>query len=304
MTQKKLLLCFAVALTVLSLGETARADLAVVTTVPTLAAIAKELGGSHVSVTSLALHTQDPHFVDAKPSLALKLNKADLLLAVGLDLEAGWLPVLQEGARNPKVQRGARGYLDCSAFARLLDKQANVDRSEGDIHAGGNPHYLFDPRQIAHVAVGVAGRMAELDADNGEVYKKNLKKLLKALHKTRLGLEKKMKERRGEKVVAYHRSWIYLAEWLGLDEVAFLEPKPGIPPNPGHVAKVVKLARQHKVKVLMQESFYPDSTSKKVASLTGAKLVVLPGGVDFAGGQSLTAHVTLLVELLAKGFGE
>jgi zinc/manganese transport system substrate-binding protein len=293
-----------VVLVLLSLpSRRAFADLEIVTSVPTLAAIAKELGGDHVSVTSLSLHTQDPHFVDAKPSLALKLNKADLLLAVGLGLESGWLPVLQEGARNPKVLQGAEGYLECAKFARLLEKSRNVDRSEGDVHAGGNPHYLYDPRQIAHVAVGVAGRMAELDSDNAGAYKKNLKSLLKAVHKARLRLEKKMKDHRGAKVVAYHRSWVYLAEWLGLKQIAFLEPKPGIPPNPGHVAKVVKKCRKHGVKVIMQESYYPNATSKKVAKLTKAKLATLPGGVNFNGGQTVAQYVTKLVSKVNGAFG-
>jgi zinc/manganese transport system substrate-binding protein len=302
MHRRPILLTFVAVLAAVFWTRTARADLNVVTTVPTLAAIAKEVGGDHAEVTSLSLHTQDPHFVDAKPSLALELNKADLLLLVGLQLEVGWLPTLQKGARNPKVQTGASGYLDCSKFARLLEKPKNVDRSKGDVHPGGNPHYYFDPRQIAHVAVGVAGRMAELDEDNADAYKKNLKKLLKGIHKARILLRKKLKDYRGEKVVSYHRSWVYLAEWLGIEEIAYLEPKPGIPPNPGHVAKVVKKARKHKVKVILQESYYPDSTSKKVAKLVGAELVVLPGGVNFRGGESLVAHVTNLVSLLKKGF--
>lgn len=282
--------------------STALADLEVVATIPTLAAIAKEIGGDHVDVTALALHTQDPHFVDAKPSLALKLNKADLLLLVGLQLEVGWLPTLLEGARNPKVQPSGDGYLDCSKFARLLEKPKKVDRSQGDVHPGGNPHYYYDPRQIAHVAIGVAGRMAELDADNADTYKKNLKKLLKTIHGTRIALEKKLKKRRGEKIVAYHRSWAYVAEWLGLKQIAFLEPKPGIPPNPSHVAKVVKKARKHKVKVILQESYYPDSTSKKVAKLTNSKLVVLPGGVNFKGGETLKEHIKKLANLIHAGF--
>ena len=294
---------FSIAIAAVLLMSTTRAqaNIRVVSTVPTLAAIAKAIGGDHADVTALALHTQDPHFVDAKPSLALQLNKADLLLLVGLQLEAGWLPTLLEGARNPKVQKGKNGYLDCSKFARLLEKRANVDRSEGDVHAGGNPHYYYDPRQIAHVAIGVAGRMSELDGDHAATYKKNLKKLLRELHKSRLVLKKKMKKHAGVKVVSYHRSWVYLAEWLGLDEIAYLEPKPGIPPNPGHVAKVVKKARKNNVKIILQESYYPDATSKKVAKLTKSNLVSLPGGVDFRGGQTLTAYVSGMVNAIVKG---
>ena len=279
----------------------ARADLEVVTTVPTLAAIAKAVGKEHVSVTSLSLHTQDPHFVDAKPSLALKLNKADLLLAVGLRLESGWLPNLQRGARNAEILPGADGYLDCSTFARLLDKPKNIDRSEGDVHPGGNPHYLFDPRQIAHVAIGIAGKLSNLDPDHAGDYRDNLRALLKSLLKARKKLEKRMKKHRGSRVIAYHRSWVYLVEWLGLRQVAYLEPKPGIPPNPGHVARVLVKARKQGVKVIIQESHYPDTTAKLVAKKSGATLVVLPGGVDVNGGESLVSFVTTLVKRLEKG---
>src|SRR5690606_32294093 len=146
----------------------------VVATVPTLAAMARELGGEHVEVTSLALPTQDPHFVDAKPSLALELNKADLLLLVGLDLEVGWLPPLIVGSRNPDIRVGAAGYLDCSQFARVLDVPKHVDRSQGDIHPGGNPHYLYDPRQLEHVAIGVSAAMTRLDRDHADAYNKRL----------------------------------------------------------------------------------------------------------------------------------
>lgn len=279
----------------------AHADLNVVATVPTLAAIAKTVGGDHADVKSLALHTQDPHFVDAKPSLALDLNQADLLLVVGLQLEIGWLPPLQTGARNGKIQVGSEGYLDCSTFAKLMGAQPVVDRSQGDIHPGGNPHYLYDPRQIEQVAIGVAARMSELDGDHAGDYAKNLGRFLKKLHELRRKIEKRMKPHAGTAVIGYHQSWIYLTDWLGLDQVAFLEPKPGIPPNPSHVAKVLVKARQKKAKILIQESYYPNNTSKLVADKSGAALVVLPGGVDFAGGETLLAHLTELAKLIEKG---
>ncbi len=291
----RILLSTLVAFVALVWPASARADLKIVTTVPTLAAIAKAIGGAHADVTSLALHTQDPHFVDAKPSLALALNKADLLLVVGLQLEVGWLPPLQTGARNGKIQVGSNGYLDCSTFAKLMGAPAVVDRSQGDIHPGGNPHYLYDPRQIEQVAVGVTARMSELDGDNAKAYGDNLGTLLKKMHALRRKLEKRMKKHRGTAVIGYHQSWIYLTDWLGLEQVAFLEPKPGIPPNPAHVARVLATARRKKAKLIVQESFYPDNTSKLVAQKSGAALVVLPGGADFEGGESLLAHVESIV---------
>jgi zinc/manganese transport system substrate-binding protein len=279
----------------------ARSEIQVVTTVPTLAAIAREIGGAHVSVSSMALATQDPHFVDAKPSLTLKLSKADLLLLVGLDLEKGWLPTLLTGSRNGHIQPGSRGYLDCSAVVRLMDQAKVVDRSHGDIHPGGNPHYLFDPRQLEHVAIAVAARLGELDGEHAAAYNDRLASFLAELHKLRLELHKTMQSHRGTAVIAYHKSWIYLSDWLGLKEIAYLEPKPGIPPSPGHVASVLKTARRHGAKLVMQESFYPDTTAKLIASKAGAALVVLPGGVDFERGQTVAAHIRELVARIEKG---
>lgn len=297
----RILLSSFIAIVALAWPLSARADLNVVATVPTLAAVAEAIGGKHADVTSLALHTQDPHFVDAKPSLALALSRADLLLVVGLQLEIGWLPPLQTGARNGKIQVGSNGYLDCSSFAKLMGVPQVVDRSQGDIHPGGNPHYLYDPRQIEQVAVGITARMSELDGDNAKTYAKNLGSFLKKLHKLRRSIEKRMKPLEGTAVVGYHQSWIYLTDWLGLEQVAFLEPKPGIPPNPAHVAKVLATARRKKAKCIIQESYYPDSTSKLVADKSGAKLVVVPGGVDFERGESFLEHLQEMAKLIEKG---
>lgn len=286
---------------VLLAPQLARAELQVVATVPTLASVAKAVGGSKVHVESMALHTQDPHFVDAKPSLALKLNKADLLLAVGLDLEAGWLPVLQTGARNGAIQTGSKGYLDCSQFIRKLEVPTVVDRSHGDIHPGGNPHYLYDPRAVSRVATGIAQRMAELDPDNGKFYHLKLKRFLKRLRSKTDELRARLAPYRGKPVIGYHKSWAYLADWLGLEQVQFIEPKPGIPPNPAHVAKVLVTARQKDVPVIIQEGFYPDSTTKLIANKSGARLVVVPGGVDFQGGETYLVHLDRLAARLQRG---
>lgn len=278
---------------------TGYADLIVVATVPDLAALAKEVGGKQASVRTISLPTQDPHFVDAKPSLVLDLNRADLLLAIGLQLETGWLPVLMTGARNAAIQVGSPGYLECAQFARLLEVPTQaIDRSMGDIHPGGNPHYLHDPRAAAEVAKGIAARMGELDPQNASAYQANLASFLQRLETARRGWEKRMAPYRGTPVVGYHRSLVYLVDWLGLIEVDYLEPKPGIPPNPAHVARVITLARQRRVPALLQESHYPDATSRVVAEKIPAALVKLPGGTDVQHGQSyldyIDAHITLL----------
>jgi zinc/manganese transport system substrate-binding protein len=169
----RLLVSIAAALALaLLVPRSAHAEVKVVTTLSDLASITQEVGGKNVSVIALALPTQDPHFVDAKPSLALAVMRADLLISVGLDLEIGWLPTLQLGSRNQKVQVGSRGYLDCSTLVNRLDvPQTKVDRANGDIHPGGNPHYLYDPRSAALVATGIAARLSELDPGHGADFK-------------------------------------------------------------------------------------------------------------------------------------
>jgi len=274
----------------------AYAKVNVVATVPDLAAIAREVGGDRVSVTALALPTQDPHFVDARPNLALALNRADVLLAIGLGLETDWLPTLQTAARNTKIQTGGSGFLESSSQVRLLDvPQQAVDRSQGDIHPGGNPHYLFDPRAAAACARGIARKLAEIDPKNAPIYQANVKGFTDRLDAARRGWEKELGKYKGTPVVTFHRSWVYLSDWLGLDEVGYLEPKPGIPPNPSHVARLLTLAKQRKVRLVIQESFYPDSTAKFLAGKLGATALKLAAGTDFRGGQSYLAHMQELV---------
>lgn len=275
----------------------ARADLKVVTTVPDLAALTQAVGGDKVTVTPLSLPTQDPHFVDARPNLALTLNRADLLIAVGMELELGWLPTLQVGARNARIQSGNPGFLDASQFVKVLDVPAGtVDRSQGDVHPRGNPHYLYDPRAALAVARGIAGRLEQLDPKNAATYQANLEKFSAELEKARADWEKRLAGLRGAPVISFHRTTIYLADWLGFSAVGFLEPKPGIPPNPSHVAKVLTQGRQQKVRFIVQEEFYPDSTSRLVASKIPAPLVLIPGGADFRGGETYLQNMEELVK--------
>jgi zinc/manganese transport system substrate-binding protein len=262
-------------------GQKAEAALVVVATTPDLAAIARQVGGGAVEVKSLALPTQDPHFVDARPNLAVLLNKADLLVVQGLELEAGWLPVLQSGARNPKIQTGADGYLDCSTLVPVLDvPDASVTRAQGDIHRGGNPHYLTDPRNGAKVARGVAARLAKLDPAGASGFEQRAAEIEKGAS----ALASKMTaafaalDAAKRKVVVYHRSWIYFESWLGLTEAGAIEPKPGIPPDPGHVAQLMVGMRAQGVRAILTEEFYPQTTSKLLADKTGASLLVISGG--------------------------
>jgi zinc/manganese transport system substrate-binding protein len=278
----------------------ARAELSVVTTTPDLAAIAAAVGGPRVRVKALALPTQDPHWVDARPNLALDLSRADLLIAIGAELEVGWLPTLQVGSRNGKIQVGAKGYLDCSELVSLLERPAaKVERSMGDIHPGGNPHYLLDPRSAERVAVGIGKRLAELDPEGKATYLDLSKRFVASLREARARWEAKLLPVRGREVIAFHRSLVYLADWLGLSVVDHVEPKPGIPPNPGHVAELIERAKQRQIRAILQESWYPTGTSELIAKKIGAKLVRLPGGTNFQAGQSYIAFMDRIVAALA-----
>ena len=280
----KPLRCLVLLLTLaaLALGSRrAEAALSVVATTPDLAAIARQVGGPTVEVRALALPTQDPHFVDARPNLALLLNKADLLVVQGLDLEVGWLPVLQAGARNPKILTGEGGYLDASGFVSVLEAPAGqVSRAQGDIHPGGNPHYLEDPRNGGKVARGLAARLGRLDPPNAAAYDQRavaLERDAEALA-ARLSARATAIDAARRKVVVYHRSWIYFETWLGLDEVGAVEPKPGIPPDPAHVAQLLARMRSQGARAILSEEFYPQTTTRLLAEKSGAELVLLPGG--------------------------
>ena len=252
----------------------AQAALRVVATVPDLAAIAQEVGKDKVKVSALVLSSQDPHFVDARPNLVLDVSAADLLLVVGLELEVGWLPTLVSGARNPKVQTGGAGFLDCSQFVGLMDVPTEkVDRSMGDVHPGGNPHYLYDPRNAIAVAWGIAGKMGALDPSNATSYQNNAKDFIGRLQSSIKGWEQKLSAIRGTQVITYHKSWTYLANWLGFAVPINIEPKPGIPPSPSHIVQVIGTVSSAGVKLVLQEEFYQANTAELVASKSGAKLV-------------------------------
>lgn len=275
------------------LAAQARADVKVAATIPNLAALAEAVGGKHVTVKSLSLPTQDPHFVDARPSLALDLNKAGLLVAAGLQLESGWLPVLQRGARNAAIQPGGKGFLDCSTVVQLKEISGNTDRAAGDIHPGGNPHYLTDPQNAKRCANAIAERLAQLDPPNAAAFRTNADAFAARLDQKVAAWRTQMQPVAGTPVVVYHRSWIYLLDWLKLREVGSIEPKPGIPPNPAHVAQLLQTMRREKARLILQESFYPDATAHLLAEKTGAKVVEIAGG-PAAGGDYIAWMETLL----------
>lgn len=296
-------LCAVVGVVAFALGGTAQAKVSVVATVSDLGAIAREVGGEHVSVKVMAKPTQDPHFVDPRPNLVLDASNADLLLLNGLELEVGWLPNVLTSSRNPAIQPGQPGYLDASTLVTPKEVPTEkLDRAMGDIHTGGNPHYSLDPRNAIKLAHGIAARLAQLDAEHAAVFEANAKKFEAALTPKIAEWEKAFAPFKGTDIVTYHKSWVYFVEWAGLDAVAFVEPKPGLPPSAGHVARVLGVMKQRKVPLILQEEWYPAATSEQLARLSGAKLVRVPG--QTRDGQSYAEHLGQLVDETVKALGK
>ncbi len=286
-------------LAALCLGGAAAAKVRVVASVPDLGALAREVGGEDVDVRVLARSTQDPHFVDGRPNLVLEVSRADLLVFNGLELEAGWLPVLLTNARNPKVQAGKPGHLDASTLVTPIDvPQGKVDRSMGDIHPGGNPHYTLDPRNAVKVAEGIAGRLAQVDPERAEAYRKRAAAFAETMNARIAEWSARLSPHAGKPVVTYHRSWAYFTRFAGLKEVAYVEPRPGLPPNAGHVAQVLATMKREKVPLILQEDWYQAATSEQLARLSGATLVRVPG--QTREGTRYVDHLAALVDQTAK----
>lgn len=298
--------CCTVILAALTLGGASqRAEarqLRIVATTPDLGAIAREIAGaSAAEVNALLLPTQDPHFADARPHLALLLNRADLLVLVGLELEVGWLPTLIGNARNPRIQKNSEGTFDASTAVALKEvPRERVDRGMGDIHPGGNPHYLLDPHNAIRVARALAERLVRLEPVEAAGARARAASFASTLEAARKRWLQQLAPYKGTPVVAYHRSWIYLTDTLGLKIVAELEPKPGIPPSAAHVLSVVQTMRAQKVPLILQEQYFPDRTAQLIAQKTGAQLCVLPGGANFRGGQTFAARLDATVGKLVE----
>jgi zinc/manganese transport system substrate-binding protein len=260
----------------------AQATLNVVATTPDLGAIAKEIGANKIEVTTLGKPTEDPHFVDAKPSFIVKLNHADAVVEGGAELEIGWLPALLDQARNSKIVNGAPGHIACAVGVPLLDVPATLDRSRGDIHAAGNPHYIIAPSNAKLVAKNIADGFCAIDPKSVDVYRANLKTFDDEIDAKLAVWRQKLAPFQGQSVVAYHDSWPYFAKEFGLKIDLFLEPKPGIPPTPAHLADVIIKMKEENARVIIVDPYLNRKTADTVAAHTGAKVVEVtqfPGGV-------------------------
>lgn len=279
--------------------------LSVVSTTPDLAALATTIGGDVVNVKALAKPTEDPHFVDAKPSHIVTLNRADVLIEGGAELELGWLPPLLESARNGKIAAGAPGRIVASQGVRMLEVPATFDRSRGDVHALGNPHFLLDPLNARLIAGQITDHLAQVDPANAELFKANLKKFDATLDAKVADWQTQLAPYRGAKIVTYHRDFVYLAERFNLEVVETLEPKPGIAPSPAHLAKVITAMRAKNARVILVQPFQNRKTAETVARQTGAVVLDIaqqPGAIPNT--ATYFDLMDYIVRMLATAFAE
>jgi zinc/manganese transport system substrate-binding protein len=285
---------------------TAHAKLNVVATTTDFAAIAKEIGGDKIELTTLAKPTEDPHFVDAKPSFIVKLNHADVLIEGGAELEIGWLPALLDQSRNEKLAAGVPGHVACAQGIQLLEVPATLDRSKGDIHAAGNPHYTTDPINAKVIAQNIANAFCALDEKSAESYRANLKKFDDAIDAKMVEWQKTLAPFKGQQIVSYHDSWLYFGGRFGLKIELFLEPKPGIPPTPAHLAEVITKMKSDNAHVIIVDPYLNRRTAETVARNANATVVDVtqfPGGVKGTEGGYIQM-LDYLVNSIAKALAE
>jgi zinc/manganese transport system substrate-binding protein len=263
----------------LLLTRAAAAQVSVFACEPEWAALAQEIGGKHVEASSATTALQDVHHIQARPSLIAKLRQADLLVCTGAGLESGWLPVLQRRANNPAVQTGAAGYLEATQYVKLLDRPAQIDRAAGDVHAQGNPHIQLDPRNYPPIAKAMAGRLAEIDPQHAGDYAAGLNDFLQRWASAMGGWQVQAQPLQGAQIVVHHDSWPYLADWLGLQRVGTLEPKPGVPPTSAHLSKLMQQLQEHDATAIIRSSYQNAKAADWLSQRTGLPIVVLPSTV-------------------------
>lgn len=261
------------------LAESAK-PLRVVATLSTFADLAREVGGERVDATSIASPRFNPHFIEPRPSDVLKLKRADLFLHSGLDLEP-WRAALVDAAARPEIRPGGRRELPLSTGITLLEvPSGQVSRAEGDIHVLGNPHYWMSPENARIIASNIATKLSELEPESAELFQGNLKRFATELESRGAAWRTLMAPHRGKTVAAYHNQWIYFTEFFGLKGGIFLEPKPGIPPSPGHLIAVVENMKQQDVRAIVQSSYDPADAARTVAERTGANVAVVASNVS------------------------
>ena len=263
-----------------AIGLVVAGPIKVVTTTTDLKSITEWVGGNKVSVSSIATGYQNPHFVDPKPSYIISLSNANLFVTVGLDLETGWSPQLVSSSRNQKIQKGAAGYVDASEGVGLLQVPSSLNRGEGDIHIYGNPHYWLDPLNGKVIARNIANGLERIDPSNKAYYEANLQAFFNKVNEKLAAWAALMAPYKGSKIIAYHNEWCYFEKRFGLEIVDFMEPKPGIPPSPSQLVKVIKEVSANHIKVIISSPYFTTSSSDVVAKQTGVKELTLATSVN------------------------
>ena len=254
----------------------AYAVLNVFATVPEWGALAEELGGDAVKVYVATNALQDPHHIEAKPSLIARARGADLVVATGAELEVGWLPLVTQQAGNPKVRPGQPGYFEAANYVTLLDKPTRLDRAEGDVHPAGDPHIQGDPRNISRVAAALAARLAEIDPANAETYRSRYKTFDEKWRAAIARWEREAAPLKGVPILVQHKGFTYLIAWLGMKEVAALEPKPGVEPTVSYLSEVLATIQRQPVKIVIRAAYQSDRASQWIAERAKITPVVLP----------------------------
>ncbi len=282
-------------------SQPASAELQIFACEPEWAALAEELGGAEVSTFSATTALQDPHRVEARPSLLAKARSADLAVCTGAELESGWMPLIQRQVGNAKIQVGQPGYFQAADHVRMLEEPTRLDRSEGDLHPLGNPHIQTDPRNIAPIAEALARRLAEIDPSHAEAYAARYRDFSarweKAIEKWRAASAPLT----GTPIVVHHKNWIYLEDWLGLQEVATLEPKPGLPPSGAHLAEVLGRLQVQAARMIIRSAYQDPRPSDWLSERAGIPAVLLPGTVGgTAEARDLFARIDDTLQRLLK----
>jgi zinc/manganese transport system substrate-binding protein len=297
---KKFIFALALAVTALVVSA-ADKKLNVVCTLPDLAAVTDEVGGPFINLSCLAGPAEDPHFVDPRPSFAKLLNKADLLVEGGIELEVGWLPPLIQNARNPKILNGQAGHLNAAEGVEIKERPTGpVDRSQGDVHPLGNPHYMMDPLNAVVVAQHVAACLGQLAPAHANEFNQNAQKFADKIKMQLPEWEKIAAAAKGQQVITYHRSFPYFIDRFGMKYFDALEPKPGVEPSPSHVAELIKRGKEAGIKLILIEENRPRKTPDKVAQEIGGKVVILHHMPETTGQDRYAAWIRGMVEALAN----
>jgi len=277
---------------------TAQAEMNILACEPEWAALAKEIGGAKVKAQSATNALQDPHHIEARPSLIAKARKADMLVCTGAELEIGWLPLLLKKSGNAAIQKGKAGYFMATDHVELMEKLDKVDRSMGDVHAAGNPHIQVDPRRLLQVAEALVSQMKQVDAEQANHYQQNFESFKQRWQQAMQAWQNKAQALQNTPIVVHHKSWVYLEDWLGLKRVATLEPKPGVPPSGSHLSKLHVQLKQTPANIIIYSSYQNPRSANWLSKKAGIPAVNLPSTVG--GSKEATDLFSLFDDIINR----